>query len=127
MSSMYGDFEEMFARLTPEQRRDFAEQRLDRKRAVALGYTLSGIPSSPEHEAYDVIMSRMQNREMAASDSQRAPVRLLGDISDKRCPTDSCHPIRARIRAKRIATTTQETSSTSRPIYTIQRRDAWRR
>jgi hypothetical protein len=82
MSSNYDDYEERFARLTPEQKREFAAQRLDRRRAIALGYTLSGIPGSPEQEAYDEIMSRMQSRGMGAPDSQAAPVRLLGDRSD---------------------------------------------
>lgn len=82
MSSNYGDYEEMFARLTPEQKREFAAQRLDRKRTIALSYTLSGVAGSPEQEAYDEIMSRMQSRGMGATDSQAAPVRLLGDRSD---------------------------------------------
>jgi hypothetical protein len=82
MSGNYDDYEERFARLTPEEKRKFALQRLDRERAIALGYTLSGVPGSLEQEAYDEIMSRMKSRGMGAPDSQAASVRLLGDRSD---------------------------------------------
>ena len=82
MSSNYDYYEETFARLTPEQKREFAAKRLDRQRTIALGYTLSGVPGSPEQEAYDEIMSRMQSRGMGAPDLQAAPVRLLEDRSD---------------------------------------------
>jgi hypothetical protein len=78
MSSNYGDKQEMFASLTPEQKREFAERRLDRKRTLALGYTLAGVASSPEQEAYDEIMDRVQSPGMGAPDSQAAPVRVLG-------------------------------------------------
>jgi hypothetical protein len=84
MSSNYDYYEETFARLTPEEKREFAAQRLNRQRAIALGYTLSGVPGSPEQEAYDEVMSRnlIQSRGMDAPDSQAAPVRLLEDRSD---------------------------------------------
>lgn len=78
MSNNYNYHDEIFAQLTTEQKREFANRELERKRALRLGFALTGVHDSPEHEAYDEIMSRVQSQGTGASTSRTVPVRLLG-------------------------------------------------
>jgi len=84
MSNNYSDHEELFAQLTPEQKRESAQLTLDRKRALNMGFAFSGVHASPEHEAYDKIMSMRQSQGTSASTSHTVPVRLLeADLTRK--------------------------------------------
>lgn len=77
MSENYDDYEEMFARLTFEERRDLANKRLERERTKRLGYTLNGVAESYEQEAYEAIMRRRESGGTSASNSQTASVGIL--------------------------------------------------
>lgn len=78
MSNNDSEHWELFAQLTPKQKHEFATLRLAKQRVANLGYTFTGVHTSPEHEAYDEMMSRMQSQETGASTSHTVPVGLLG-------------------------------------------------